>query len=507
MKLVESVPNFSEGRRKEVIDAVLSASQSVKGVKVLDCESDKDHNRMVLTLVGPPDKIKQSVLAACEVAIRSIDLTKHVGEHPRMGAVDVVPFVPLGETSLEECVDLAKSFASEFSAKFGVPVFLYEAAATRPDRKDLSQIRKGQFEGLRELIGKDPSKDPDFGPKSIHPTAGATAVGARQILIAYNVNLRSTDLSIAKKIAREVRGRDGGLTYVKALGFELKEREMVQVSMNLTDYKKSSIYKAFELVSLLAKRYGVEVAQSEIVGLVPMDALIDVSKYFLKLDNFSENQIIENRIYGFLSQSDSQINHDDEQGDFSDMTLSEFASCVSSSEPIPGGGSVSAYVGALAASLAAMVCRLTIGKKGYEQVQERIKSILSSLIEYSKQLQELVNEDANAYMLVMQASKLAKQNEEEREQRSEKLKGALKRATEVPVSTLKLSSKVLKLAEEILQIGNRNARSDVETAIELSKAAIRSAWSNVKLNLESLADETEYVNKIKESVNPILATI
>ncbi|HMD14354.1 MAG TPA: glutamate formimidoyltransferase, partial [Bacteroidota bacterium] len=283
MKIVECVPNFSEGRRSEVIEAILNAAKLIRGVTVLDCESDANHNRMVLTFVGPPEAVKEAALSSSAKAIELIDLTKHTGEHPRMGAVDVVPFVPLREVSMDECVRLARDFAQEFSIKFSVPVFLYENAATREDRKNLADVRHGQFEGLRDLIGKDPSKKPDFGPEKIHPTAGATAVGARPILIAYNVNLASEEVLIAKKIAKRIRERDGGLPSVKALGFELKNRQLVQVSMNLTDYTKTSMHTAFDAISEYAKEYGVGVVESEIVGLVPQEALSLASFHYLSV--------------------------------------------------------------------------------------------------------------------------------------------------------------------------------------------------------------------------------
>ena len=279
MKLVECVPNFSEGRRKEVIDAIVAEARR-SNVKILDIESDADHNRSVLTFVGQPGSVKEAALAVGGKAVELIDLNNHHGQHPRMGALDVVPFIPISDVSMDECVQLAKEFANEYASRFNVPVFLYEEAATRPDRSNLADVRKGEFEGLREQIGKNPDKKPDFGPTTIHPTAGATAVGARQVLIAYNINLATNDLDVAKKIARQVRGKDGGLFAVKALGFELKDRGMVQVSMNMVDYKASQLFKAFELVRTLAEHHGVQVLGSEIVGLVPSEALIDAAEFF-----------------------------------------------------------------------------------------------------------------------------------------------------------------------------------------------------------------------------------
>src|SRR6266851_8512696 len=252
LRLVECVPNFSEGRRREVIELIADAVRKTPGVTLLDVESNEDHNRSVITFVGPPGQVREAALAAAAKAVELIDLNQHKGEHPRMGAVDVVPFVPLSGVSMDDCVSLARAFGQEFADKFHVPVFLYEEAATVPQRRNLADIREGEFEGLRDKIGKDPVKKPDFGPEKIHPSAGATAVGAREILIAYNVNLGTSDLNIAKKIAHQLRAKDGGLAFVKALGFELKERGIVQVSMNLTNYRKSQLFKAYELVKLFA---------------------------------------------------------------------------------------------------------------------------------------------------------------------------------------------------------------------------------------------------------------
>ena len=499
MKIVECVPNFSEGRKKDVIEAIRNAAERVEGVTILDCENDPNHNRMVLTFVGAPQAVKTAALQSSEQAIKLIDLRTHKGQHPRMGAVDVVPFVPLREISMDECVHLANEFAVEYSKRFQVPVFLYEFAARRPDRKDLAKIREGQFEALRELIGKDPSKDPDYGPMTIHATAGVTAVGARPILIAYNVNLATNDLLIAKKIAHLVRARDGGLPAVKALGFELRDRSIVQVSMNLTDYKISSIKTAFDAVSKHASELGVSVIESEIVGLVPLDALIETATSYLKLATFNPNQVIENRLFSIASsvtESPTQAQTQSLQ-DFSKMTLVDFADSVASKEPTPGGGTVSAYVGVLAASLVIMVCRLTIGKKGYESSFDRANEILT-LAEKSKvKLQELANEDSLAYSNVSKALALPKSTDSERNERKKMIDAALKDATEFPAETMLECINVSEFAAEIWHIGNKNVSSDADTAVELARAAARGAWSNVKINLDALSSDVQFAQSMK----------
>ncbi len=295
-KIVECVPNFSEGRRKEIIEEIIDQVRKRKDVKLLDYSSDPDHNRTDVTFIGEPQSVKEAALDLAIKCVELIDMNKHKGEHPRMGAIDVVPFIPVYNVTMEECVKLAHEFAKEFSEKTGVPCFMYEEAATRPDRKNLADVRRGEFEGLKEAIGKDPDKVPDYGPNKIHPTAGATAVGARFFLVAFNVNLGTSDIEIAKKIAKAVRHSSGGYRYVKAMGFEIKERGIVQVSMNLTNYQKTPIFRVFETIKNEAERYGVPVIGSEIVGLVPLEALIMVADHYLRLENFSIDQVLEKRL-------------------------------------------------------------------------------------------------------------------------------------------------------------------------------------------------------------------
>ena len=296
MKIVECVPNFSEGRRKEVIEEIVDQVRKRKDVKLLDYSSDPDHNRTDVTFIGEPQAVKSAALDLAIKCVELIDMNKHKGEHPRMGAIDVVPFIPVYNVTMEECVKLAHEFAKEFSEKTGVPSFMYEEAATRPDRKNLADVRRGEFEGLKEAIGKDPDRVPDYGPNRIHPTAGATAVGARFFPIAFNVNLGTSDIEIAKKIARAVRHSSGGYRYVKAMGFEIKERGIVQVSMNLTNYQKTPIFRVFETIKSEAERYGVPIVGSEIVGLVPLEALVMVADHYLRLENFSIDQVLEKRL-------------------------------------------------------------------------------------------------------------------------------------------------------------------------------------------------------------------
>jgi glutamate formiminotransferase len=296
--IVECVPNFSEGRRKDVVDKIVYSIRSVPGIKVLDVEMDPDHNRSVVTFTGNKDNVQEAAFRGARAAVELIDLTKHKGEHPRMGALDVLPFVPISGVTLDDCVEVANKTAARIAKNLKVPIYLYEAAAKKPERSNLENVRKGQFEGLREAILTDDSRYPDYGPRMLHPTAGATAIGARMPLIAFNVNLKSKDLKVAKDIAKKIRASNGGLPKLKALGFDLPAKGVVQVSMNLTDYTVTPISKVFETVKKEAEERGVEIEESEVIGLIPLDAVCDLAAKYLKIGSFSSNQVLERRIWG-----------------------------------------------------------------------------------------------------------------------------------------------------------------------------------------------------------------
>jgi glutamate formiminotransferase len=295
-RLIECVPNFSEGRNKNVVEKIVDEIRKIEDVKLLDYSMDADHNRSVVTFIGEPEKVIEAAFNAAKVAAELIDMTKHTGEHPRMGATDVIPLIPISDVTMEECVEYSKILGKRIGEELNIPVFLYERSATSREREDLANVRKGQYEGMAEKLKKEEWK-PDFGPAELNVKAGVTAVGARPPLIAYNVNLGTNDLEIAKKIAKAVRARTGGFTYCKAIGVEIKERNIVQVSMNLVDYTKTPIFRVFDTIEREARRYGVNVIGSEIVGLVPMQALVDVADYYLKLENFSSDQILERKIF------------------------------------------------------------------------------------------------------------------------------------------------------------------------------------------------------------------
>ncbi len=472
-RIVECVPNFSEGRRREVVDALAAALTGVPGVALLDSEMDAAHNRCVISIAGDPDAVAASVLAGVGKAAELIDLRQHKGEHPRMGAADVIPFIPIAGVTMDECVRLSVGVASEIAARFRIPVYLYEQSARVEARTDLAYIRKGEFEGIREEIATNPERKPDFGPLAVHPSAGVVAIGARFPLVAYNVYLHTPDLKVAQAIAKAVRFSGGGLRYVKALGFEIKDRGQVQVSMNLTNFEGTPIFRAYEMVAREAERFGVKVASSEIVGLVPQKALNACADHYLRLEGFSENQILENRLEAALTREQS---------------MDEFLSSVASSAPVPGGGSVSALAGSLAAALGEMVAGLTEGRKKYEAVEGQVREIRPRLARARSALQELVRADAEAYEHVMRAMKMPRDTPEQKVLRAAALEEATRGATEVPLRTARVAAEVVESLEILANIGNPNARSDAAVGVQLACAAIKGAQYNVIINLSGLGD-------------------
>jgi len=295
--IVECIPNFSEGQREEVIEKIAEAFRGTGGCRLLDVKPDKDHNRTVYTAIGSRDGVKEAIIRAVGVAVELIDMEKQKGEHPRIGACDVIPFVPIVNCTMQECIELSREVAGEINSRYSIPVYFYEESALKPERQNLADIRKGEYEGLRKEIANK-ERHPDVGEPRMHPSAGATVIGARKPLIAYNVNLGTSDIKVAKEIAKRMRAKTGGLTYVKALGVMLKERNIAQVSMNLTDYSKSAMYTVFEMVKMEAKRYGVTPVGSEVIGLLPMEALLEVARYYLQIEGFQSSQVLESHLIG-----------------------------------------------------------------------------------------------------------------------------------------------------------------------------------------------------------------
>jgi glutamate formiminotransferase/formiminotetrahydrofolate cyclodeaminase len=472
-RIVECVPNFSEGRRKETVDAIVAALIRYPGVALLDSEMDGAHNRCVISIAGEPKALVRGVVDAVGKAAELIDLRQHRGEHPRMGATDVIPFIPILGMSIEECVQLSLEVAEEIAARFQIPIYLYEQSARIPARQDLAYVRRGEFEGIRDEIRTNQERKPDFGPSEVHPSAGATAVGARHPLVAYNIYLNTPDVKIAQAVARAIRFSSGGLRYVKALGFEIKERHQVQVSMNLTNFEATPVFRVFEMVAREAERYGVSIVSSEIVGLVPQKALNACSDFYLQLENFSPNQILENRLNDALPQ---------------EQALTEFVSSVAAPDAVPGGGSVAAHVASLAAALGEMVAGLTEGKKQFQSVEARVLEIHKDLTDARHELQRLVQEDADAYRDVMAAVRLPKETAELKAARKDALERATRAATEVPLRTARLACQVLEMVAVLAEIGNQNARSDAAVGAQLACAALQGAQYNVLINLPGLGD-------------------
>src|SRR3984885_12921291 len=400
--LVECVPNFSEGRDKAKVDAIVDAMK-IPGVFLLDREMDSDHNRCVITLVGEREPIQEAAIRGVGKAAELIDLTKHQGAHPRMGAADVVPFIPIEGVTIEDCVAMARHVGAEIAKRFQIPVYLYEAAAATPERQNLENIRRGQFEGIRADIATNPARKPDFGEARVHPTAGATVVGARKFLIAYNVFLNTSEVDIAKKIAKAVRFSSGGLRFVKGAGFLV--RGMAQVSMNLTDFEQTPVHRVFEIVKREAARYGVIPVSSEIVGLIPKKALEQAAEWFLQVENFDSSLILENRLAAVMGGKMAA-------GGLR-AGVEPFVEQLAAPTATPGGGSAAAAAGAMAAGLAAMVATMSRGKKAYLQYEAQLGEAIARLRALREELKAAIDADAESYNSVMKAYKEAKSASDE----------------------------------------------------------------------------------------------
>jgi glutamate formiminotransferase/formiminotetrahydrofolate cyclodeaminase len=480
-RLVECVPNFSEGRDTEKVRALVAAVTAVTGVYLLDQEMDHDHHRAVLTLAGTPEAVEEAAFQAAKKAVTLIDLRKHQGGHPRVGATDVIPFVPIRNVTMADCVELARRVGQRIGHELGIPIFLYEQAALRPDRANLETIRRGGLEALAHRMETEPGWAPDFGPHTLHPTAGATIVGARQALIAYNVNLKSTDVTVANTIAKTVRFSSGGLPHVKAIGVELASRGVVQVSMNLTNYEVTSIQTAFEAVRREAEQRGVQVVSSEIIGLVPQRALIQAAEASLRLERFDPTQVLETRLEMAILPSGSGASRPGVR-DLA-ASVSDFLGAVAAGTPTPGGGSVAALAGAVAAALGVMVCRLAEG-----QAKTSIPSLAAArdrLVALSSMLKDLIQADAEAYEGVLQAYRRPKHDPE----RAKAIASSLQLATEVPITTATLALEAAQLLRQILPHIKPTMASDLKVGLLMALAAIEGGLENVSINLKSLTNQ------------------
>jgi glutamate formiminotransferase/formiminotetrahydrofolate cyclodeaminase len=485
--LVECVPNFSEGRDKGKVDAIVDAMK-MDGVYLLDREMDADHNRCVITLVGEREPIQEAAIRGVGKAAELIDLTVHQGAHPRMGAADVVPFIPIEGVSIEDCVAMARHVGAEIWKRYQIPVYLYEAAATSAERTNLENIRRGQFEGIRAEIATNPARKPDFGEARVHPTAGATVVGARKFLVAYNVFLNTPDVDIAKKIAKAVRASNGGFRFVKGAGFLV--RGLAQVSMNLTDFEQTPVHRVFEMVKREAARYGVTPVSSEIVGLIPKKALEAAAEWFLQVENFDSSLILENRLTAVM------------RGKMAVGGLragvEPFVEQLAAPTATPGGGSAAAAGGAMAAGLATMVASMSRGKKAYLQYERELSEAIARLSQLREELKAAIDDDAESFNVVMKAYKQAKESAD-----GEKMiESALKQATSVPLGVAEKAREVVGIAERLGPITNPHMKSDLTTAKALAQAAITGALANVEINLESIKD-AGFVAEVRKRVGQI----
>ncbi|MDX1662226.1 MAG: glutamate formimidoyltransferase [Candidatus Promineifilaceae bacterium] len=472
-QIIECVPNFSEGRRGSVIQAIESAIAGVRGSRILDVSSDPDHNRTVITFVGAADVVEEAAYRAIRVAAEQINMDEHEGEHPRIGATDVVPFIPVREATMEDCVDIARRLGARVGEELGIPVYLYAEAATRPERQKLSNIRRGEYEQWREEIATDPERAPDFGPAEARPS-GATVIGARPFLIAYNVYLNTDDVAVANKIARAVRASSGGLQNVQGLGFLVEGQ--AQVSMNLLNFERTPIFRVQELVRREAARYGLSVTKAELIGLAPQEALMGAARWYLQLDDLKDDQILEYRL-----AEPEEVEHALER-----LVPYGFLEATAGAEATPGGGAVAALAGALGAALAEMVAGLTVGRKKYAGVEEEAQEVQEEAAMLRERLTEGVVADAAAFDRVMAAYRAKELDKAAREAAIEE---AMIGAGEAPLQVARLSRDVARLAETIARVGNANAVTDAAGGAIMAHAAVQTAALNVKINAASLQDQ------------------
>jgi glutamate formiminotransferase len=472
--LIECVPNFSEGRDKSKVDAILEAMK-MDGVYLLDREMDADHHRCVITLVGDPVNVAEAAIRGVGKAAELIDLTKHVGAHPRLGAADVIPFIPIEGLTLEDCVAIARRAGEEIWKRYKVPVYLYEAAAQTPERQNLENVRRGQFEGIREDVKTNPSRKPDFGDSELHPTAGATIVGARKFLVAYNVYLNTPNVEIAKKVGKAVRFSNGGLRYVKGMGVPV--RGLAQVSMNLTDTDQTPIARVYEYVKREAARYGVMPLSSEIVGLIPKKALEEAAEWFLQIENFDSSLILENRLAAVMSGKVAV-------GGIR-TGVEPFIEQLAAPTPAPGGGCAAAATAAMAAALGSMVAGMSRGKKAYAQYERRLSDALARLAELREQFKASIDADAESFNEVMAAFKKAKDHPDAQAD----VEAATKKATLVPLVVAERAREVHEIVESLRPITNPKMASDLTVGVSLARASAEGALANVEINLGDIKDE------------------
>jgi len=476
-RIVECVPNFSEGSQPEVIEAIADAIRVVAGCYVLDVSADEDHNRTVITFVGEPDSVEEGAFQAISKAAELINLDEHDGEHPRIGATDVCPLIPVKGVTIEECIAIANRLGRRVGEDLGIAVYLYGDAARMPDRRSLSKIRKGEYEKWREEVETSPHRKPDFGP-AIAKSWGATVIGVRPFLIAYNIFLNTDDVAAAKTIAKAVRFSSGGLRHVQAMGFLVDGR--AQVSMNLTDFSKTPIHRVQELVRKEAARYGLSITNAELIGLAPQDALLSAAQWYLQLDGFDDAQILEVQIA---------------EATGADITPRAFLEATAAGSPTPGGGSTAALAGALGAALTQMVANLTVGRKKYADVQDEAARIIQRASKIRSELTRAIKADSEAFEEVMKAYRDKSLAQDEKEAAVEK---ATILAGEVPLSVARWSLEAASLSREISRIGNVNALTDAAAGSIMARAAFQIADLNVRVNASALINKEIGVRWLEE---------
>jgi len=523
-RLVECVPNFSEGRDPAVIERITRAIDEVEGVRLLDVDPGADTNRTVVTLIGEPDAVVEAAFRGIAMAAEVIDMRQHTGAHPRQGATDVCPFVPVAGLTMEDCVELAKRLGRRVGEELGIPVYLYEAAATRPERRSLAEIRVGEYEALSEKLGTEEWK-PDFGPNEFKATAGVTAIGAREFLIAYNVNLNTRNDKKANAVAFDVREKGrvkrdaagrvvtgekdepervpGSLKEVRGIGWYIDEYKMAQISMNLTNYKVTPFHVALEEVRRKALARGLIVTGSELVGLIPRQAMIDAGRYYLEQQGTSpgqpEEEVIRIAVQSMGLSELKPFDPDDKiveyragfalAGPLMSMSCRDFLNELSADSPAPGGGTVAALAGSLGASLAAMVANLTTRNKSYGKIREEMKKLAVSGQEVKDRLCRLADEDTDSFNKLLEAMRLPKNTDEEVAARDEAIQGATKHATMIPFAVMEQSLLAIRLAKEVAGKGMQSSASDGGVAAHLGRAGVEGAWLNVLINVPSITDE------------------
>jgi len=539
-KLIECVPNFSEGRDKNVIDQITSEIENVEGVKLLDVEPGKATNRTVVTFVGSPGEVVEAAFRAVKRASELIDMSKHKGEHPRMGATDVCPLVPVSNISMEETIEYSYKLAERIGKELNIPVFCYENSATKPERKNLANIRSGEYEAMASKL-KDPEWKPDYGPGEFNPKSGTTAVGARDFLVAYNVNLNTTSTRRANAITFDIREKGrvkreghpltgpivkdengdpvyipGTLKEVKGIGWYIEEYGIAQISLNLTNISATSIHEAFDEAYKKADARGVRVTGSEIVGLVPLKAMLDAGKYFLRKQKrslgVSESELIKIAVKSMGLDELKPFNpkekiieymiEDDGSERLVDMNLQEFADETASESPAPGGGSVSSYVGSLGISLGTMVANLSSHKRGWDEYWEKYSEWAEKGQQYKDELLKLVDEDTNAFNKIISAFGMPKGSDKEKEERQKAINEATKYAIQVPFKVMEKSYESMEVMKAMAEIGNPNSVSDAGVGAICARAAVMGAFLNVKINTQGFEDK-KFVDDIMKKAGEL----